>query len=172
MNTTVNSYRSLGFVRKILGEAAQRASQRDHRSENFCQLVLASADPVTLFERAEHPLDDVALPAFQAVELSAWAYVSSFAAGSQATSGTGRGTSAGARHHRPCLPATSDSAYGDGLACQEYEFVPEELGHSKCRCPDPATRQSGGEAVGVVDHVNLGGQTTSAAPQSMLYRLF
>lgn len=58
----------LGSVRKILAYRALRASERGPGRETFCQPGEARADPAILFQSAEHPLDDVALPVLRTTE--------------------------------------------------------------------------------------------------------
>src|SRR5690606_7313196 len=67
---------------------------------------------------------------------------------------------------------TSGSACGAGLACRGCVPAPVVPEHSRYRWPDPVSVESAEYAVGVADHVDLGGQAASATSQRMVYRLF
>lgn len=65
-----DSVEFLGSVRKVLPQASQRASQRDHCGKTLGELVVTGANSPVLFEPAKHPLDDVPLPVFRTIKQS------------------------------------------------------------------------------------------------------
>ena len=102
----------------------------------------------------------------------AWACVPSFAAESQAASGNGRSTGASARHRSPCLPASSAALTGTAWLARDTNLIQKSLGIRNVAGLTRRQYKAQGDTVGVADHVNLGGQAASAAPQRMVYRLF
>ena len=86
---------------------------------------------------------------------------------SWAAFGNGRNTGANARYRNPCLAGATLARTAwfamDANLIQKGLNIREVAG--------PSIAQNVGDADGVTNHVDLGGQATSVAPQRMVYRL-
>ena len=139
----------LGCVRKVMSKTPHCTIQRVNRGVTFCEFVEARHDAVVFFQPAKHTLDDVALPILGSIKKPRQPR---FWFALMLRRGITGSVCVGDRPSWVCTPNRAKS------------------GRKRYRWPVRPIIETSGDAVGIAEHVNLGGHVTPAAPERVVLR--